>query len=369
MASTETFLEMMAVERGAARHTLDAYRRDLADYEGFLAARGQTARDADAAAVRAWLGRAVGRPAWRAPRWRGGCRRSASSTAFCSWRARAADDPTQAIEGPRLRRPLPKAPGARRDRGADRGRARGAGRAGAAAGGLPRAALRDRPAGLPSWSRCRSPRSRRSAASWSCSARAARSAWCRSAAPAAAALAAYLAVREQFLGRRSKGRAYLFPSRSRRGPSDPPAPDPAAEGARACGRDRSRAPLAARAAARLREPSAGRRRRSARAPADARPCRYCHHPDLHPCTGRAPRRGGAGAPSARAPAAKPRGSGQLELHHRPASHAPACTAPSSRCRAARRSCSRRPPARPPTSCSSTSRTRSRRTTRSRRAAT
>ena len=27
----ESFLEMMAVERGAARHTLDAYRRDLAD--------------------------------------------------------------------------------------------------------------------------------------------------------------------------------------------------------------------------------------------------------------------------------------------------------------------------------------------------
>ena len=39
---SETFLEMMAVERGAARHTLEAYRRDLADYGRFLAERGLT---------------------------------------------------------------------------------------------------------------------------------------------------------------------------------------------------------------------------------------------------------------------------------------------------------------------------------------
>ena len=36
----ESFLEMMAVERGAARHTLDAYQRDLADYARFLHERG-----------------------------------------------------------------------------------------------------------------------------------------------------------------------------------------------------------------------------------------------------------------------------------------------------------------------------------------
>jgi integrase/recombinase XerD len=35
----ETFLEMIGVERGAARNTLDAYRRDLADFSGFLAHR------------------------------------------------------------------------------------------------------------------------------------------------------------------------------------------------------------------------------------------------------------------------------------------------------------------------------------------
>ena len=33
-AVLDAFLEMMAAERGAARHTLDAYRRDLADFRG-----------------------------------------------------------------------------------------------------------------------------------------------------------------------------------------------------------------------------------------------------------------------------------------------------------------------------------------------
>ena len=45
---------MMAVERGASRHTLDAYRRDLADYGRFLRARAGT-ETADAGAVRAYL--------------------------------------------------------------------------------------------------------------------------------------------------------------------------------------------------------------------------------------------------------------------------------------------------------------------------
>ena len=51
----ESFLEMMAVERGAARHTLDAYQRDLADYVRFLAGRRLAVETADAAAVRAYL--------------------------------------------------------------------------------------------------------------------------------------------------------------------------------------------------------------------------------------------------------------------------------------------------------------------------
>ena len=40
----ESFLEMMAVERGAARYTLDAYQRDLADYARFFRTAQDTAR-------------------------------------------------------------------------------------------------------------------------------------------------------------------------------------------------------------------------------------------------------------------------------------------------------------------------------------
>ena len=35
----ESFLEMMSAERGAAKNTIEAYRRDLSDYAGSLANR------------------------------------------------------------------------------------------------------------------------------------------------------------------------------------------------------------------------------------------------------------------------------------------------------------------------------------------
>jgi len=44
----DAFLEMMAVERSAARNTLTAYGKDLADARGFLAGRGG---DLDAASA------------------------------------------------------------------------------------------------------------------------------------------------------------------------------------------------------------------------------------------------------------------------------------------------------------------------------
>ena len=39
----EAFLEMLIAERGRARLTIEAYRRDLADFTGFLARRGGAA--------------------------------------------------------------------------------------------------------------------------------------------------------------------------------------------------------------------------------------------------------------------------------------------------------------------------------------
>jgi hypothetical protein len=51
----EQFLEMMSAERGASRHTLSAYGRDLLDYTQFLAQAGMSARQARLEDVRAFL--------------------------------------------------------------------------------------------------------------------------------------------------------------------------------------------------------------------------------------------------------------------------------------------------------------------------
>src|SRR3954465_1543109 len=51
----EAFLEMLAAERGAARLTLAAYRNDLVDLTGFLAARGTALEDAQPAALHQYL--------------------------------------------------------------------------------------------------------------------------------------------------------------------------------------------------------------------------------------------------------------------------------------------------------------------------
>ena len=51
----DLFLDMIAAERGAARNTIDAYRRDLADYADFLRQRGVSFADADTPVIRAYL--------------------------------------------------------------------------------------------------------------------------------------------------------------------------------------------------------------------------------------------------------------------------------------------------------------------------
>src|SRR5262245_38249425 len=49
------FLEMMAAERGAAGNTLEAYRRDLQDFLGFLERRGSSLPEAEPADIGAYL--------------------------------------------------------------------------------------------------------------------------------------------------------------------------------------------------------------------------------------------------------------------------------------------------------------------------
>ena len=103
----EAFLEMLAAERGAARLTLAAYRNDLADLAGFLAARGTALENADAAAVHDYLAAATTRRL--APRTL--ARQLSAMRQFFRFLVSDGtrrDDPTAGLDTPRLGRPLPK---------------------------------------------------------------------------------------------------------------------------------------------------------------------------------------------------------------------------------------------------------------------
>ncbi len=103
----EAFLEMMAAERAAARNTLTAYGKDLADASGFLAGLGRDFGSATAEDIEAYFAELGARglsPATAA-------RRRASVRQFYrfvlgeAWRS---DDPSRRVEAPRKGRPLPK---------------------------------------------------------------------------------------------------------------------------------------------------------------------------------------------------------------------------------------------------------------------
>lgn len=53
----ETFLEMLAAERGAARNTLDAYRRDLTTFAAYMSVQGRQLADARPADLESFLAR------------------------------------------------------------------------------------------------------------------------------------------------------------------------------------------------------------------------------------------------------------------------------------------------------------------------
>jgi integrase/recombinase XerD len=103
----EAFLETLAAERGAARLTLSAYRADLEDLAGFLAARGAILESADAAVLRDYIGSMTAR--CLAPRTL--ARRLSAMRQFFRFLisdGNRIDDPTTDIDPPRLGRPLPK---------------------------------------------------------------------------------------------------------------------------------------------------------------------------------------------------------------------------------------------------------------------
>lgn len=106
-ALAESFLEMLAAERGAAANTRAAYERDLRDYEAFLAARGvdaSGARDRDVSAYLSHLAEGGAKPSTAA-------RRLSALRQFHHFlqaEGVRGDDPTTAIDAPKRGRPLPK---------------------------------------------------------------------------------------------------------------------------------------------------------------------------------------------------------------------------------------------------------------------
>ncbi len=102
----EAFLEMMSAERGAARNTIEAYRRDLGDYAGYLAVKGRSAQSAQREDVVAYLAflDAQGLAASSAARRLSALRQFHKF--LCADQIRS-DDPTRIVASPRTRRPLP----------------------------------------------------------------------------------------------------------------------------------------------------------------------------------------------------------------------------------------------------------------------
>ncbi len=103
----ELFLDMMAAERGAAKNTLDAYRRDLDDYLAFLQERGTALLAAATADQQAFLAALSSRglaPASAA-------RRLSAVRQFHRFlfsEGHRDGDPTTVVTAPKRGRPLPK---------------------------------------------------------------------------------------------------------------------------------------------------------------------------------------------------------------------------------------------------------------------
>jgi integrase/recombinase XerD len=106
-ARIEAFLEMLVAERGAARNTIDSYKRDLADVESFLARRDRGIEAASTDDLREYLAQLNANGATPSTAAR---RLSALRQFFRFLYAEGVrgDDPTATIESPRRGRPLPK---------------------------------------------------------------------------------------------------------------------------------------------------------------------------------------------------------------------------------------------------------------------
>ena len=103
----EAFLEMLSAERGAAAHTLDAYRRDLLDYAGFLRKSGRGLATGTAADIRAYL-QTLSEAGLKASTQARRVSAMRQLHRFLLDEEVRSDDPTSTIESPKRMRPLPK---------------------------------------------------------------------------------------------------------------------------------------------------------------------------------------------------------------------------------------------------------------------
>lgn len=103
----QSFLEMLAAERGAARNTLEAYRRDLDGFAVFLRSRGRTPQECGAADIAAHLKHLseAGLAASSRARLLSALRQFFR---FLANEGVIAEDPTPGIAGPKLGRTLPR---------------------------------------------------------------------------------------------------------------------------------------------------------------------------------------------------------------------------------------------------------------------
>ena len=105
--AVDAFLEILTVERAAARNTIQSYSNDLGDFAAFAAARGQAAAAADAATCQSYMAslHARGLSARTAARRLSALRQF---HLFLLQEAMRSDDPTSQLDTPRLPKPLPK---------------------------------------------------------------------------------------------------------------------------------------------------------------------------------------------------------------------------------------------------------------------
>ena len=297
------FLDALASERGASANTLEAYRRDLSDYQTQLSAQGTDALKAGAAHVQAYLSsRGAGGLSAASLARRLSAIRQFHKHLYAEGLRR--DDPTLSIEGPRRARPLPKVLTVE-----DVDRLIRTAREGLDA---PERPLRERLAAarmaclieLIYGSGLTNIRSARAA-----EVRGAREgAACRRARQgrqgAAGAAVESLSRRNRRLPRapergraRHGGLAVAFSGRQRERTHDAAGLCPRSETRRLGGRSFACAREPARAAPRLREPPPAERRRSQGRAGPARPRRHFDHADLYPRARRTRQGDGAGPAS------------------------------------------------------------------------